>query len=84
MPSEFVLVGSFKFVPERAEYIGVVCKQQGDTLEVLTVGAEGTEMAILEWLRETIKLMREAGSVEVQAPDMYDRAGVFEKGAKHN
>lgn len=80
MSEEFVLVGSFKYVKERAEYIGIVCKQDKGTLEVLTVGAEGTEMAILEWLRETIKIMRATGSLTAQAPDMYDRAGAFEKG----
>ena len=73
MSSDFFLVGSFKLVPERGEYIGVVCKQQGTTMEVLCVGAEVTEFAILEWIRDTIKLMRSAGKENVQAPDMYDR-----------
>lgn len=73
MPDEFVLVGSFNFVPERGEYVGVVCKQQGTVLTVLNVGAEMTEMDILLWIKDTIELMRKMGRIDVQAPDMYDR-----------
>lgn len=69
----YVLVGSFQFVPERAEFIGVVAKQEGKDLTIVTVGIEATEYAILMWIKDTITLMRAAGSTEVQAPDMYDR-----------
>lgn len=72
--ADFVLAGQFKFVPERQEYIGVVGKVERHKLTIVSVGAESTEMAILEWLRETIRIMREAGRTDVQAPDMYDRA----------
>ena len=71
--SDYFLVGSYKHAPARGEFIGCVVKQQGKELTVLTVGCEGTEHAILEWIKETIKLMREAGRTDVQAPDMYDR-----------
>lgn len=80
MSEEFVLVGSFKYSKERGEYIGIVCKQEKGTLEVLTIGAESTEFAILEWIRETVKIIRATGSLTAQAPDMYDRAGAFEQG----
>ena len=33
-----------------------------------------TEAAALEWIRETIKVMRESGRTDVEAPDMSDRA----------
>ena len=74
MGSDFVLVGSFK-IGEDGLYYGVVVKQQAKEIEVLTVGVEGTEMLILEWIRDTIKLMRESGQTDVQAPDMVDRVG---------
>ena len=73
MPDEFVLVGSFKYVPDRQEYIGLVCKQQGRELVVLNIGAEMSEMDILLWIKDTIELMRKMGRTDVQAPDMYDR-----------
>lgn len=75
---EYVLNGAFKFVPERQEYIGVISKigKTDGTLTVVSVGAEATEMAILEWIKETIKVMRESGSTTVQAADMYDRANL--------
>lgn len=73
MPDEFVLVGSFNFVPERGEYIGVVCKQEGKVLTVLNIGAEMTEADILLWIKDTIALMRSTGRLDVQAADMYDR-----------
>ena len=72
--SEFFLVGSYKHVPDRHEYIGCVAKQQGSELTVLSVGCEASEHAILEWIKETIRLMRESGRTDVQASDMYDRA----------
>jgi hypothetical protein len=61
-------------VPSRGEYIGTVCKQEGKNLTVLTVGAEQSEWDILDWIKNTIDLMRAEGREDVQAPDMYDRA----------
>lgn len=72
----FFLVGSYKWVPARSEFIGVVAKQEGTTLEVLTVGAEADERGILEWIKATIAEMRATGRDDVQAPDMYDRASL--------
>ena len=72
---DFVLVGSYRYVAQRYEYIGIVCRQQGTTMEVLSLGAESSEALILKWIEETIKLMRETGKLDVQAPDMYDRVG---------
>jgi len=74
--SDYFLVGSYRHVPERSEYIGVIVKQQGKTMEVVTVGCETTEMDILTWIRESVKIMRDAGRTDVQAPDMYDRANL--------
>lgn len=71
---EYFLVGSYRFVPERQEYIAVIAKQEGTTMTVVSIGCENSEADVLEWLRETIKLMRESGRLDVQAPDMYDRA----------
>jgi hypothetical protein len=72
----FFLVGSYRFVPERQEWIGMVCKQEGTDMAVLTLGAEGSEFAIMQWVKDTIALMRESGELNVQAPDMYDRAAM--------
>lgn len=72
MSSDFFLAGSFK-KGEGGLYFGVVVKQQGKAIEVLTVGIESTEMLILEWIKDTIKLMRESGQFDVQASDMVDR-----------
>ena len=84
MPGEFFLVGSFKHVPKENRYIGVVCKQQGKELTVLTVGEEATEWAILDWIKATVDLMRAEGREDVQAPDMFDRAQVAaEVSTKH-
>lgn len=69
-----VLVGHYKFVPERSEFIGAVASQEGKVMTVLSIGCEDSEFAILNWIKETIRLMREAGRLDVQAPDMYDRA----------
>ena len=72
---QYVLNGSFKFVPERGEYIGVISQIGKDgVLTVVSIGAEATETGILEWIRESIKVMRETGVTNVQASDMYDRA----------
>jgi hypothetical protein len=72
----YILQGAFRFVPERAEYIGVVSKLEGKDLTVLTIGAEQSEWDILDWIKNTIDLMRAEGKLDVQAPDMYDRARV--------
>jgi hypothetical protein len=74
MPSDFVLVGSFKRGDDGL-YYGAVAKQEGKTMTVLTVGVEPNEFLILEWIRDTIKIMRSSGQDDVQAPDMVDRAG---------
>lgn len=71
---EYFLVGSYQFVPERQEYIAIIIKQEGTTMEVASIGCENSEADALEWIRETIKIMRESGRTDVQAPDMYDRA----------
>lgn len=74
---DYVLNGSYKFVPERGEYIAIISKIGRDhTLEVVSIGAETSEAAILDWIKETIKVMREARSTDVQAADMYDRANL--------
>lgn len=72
----FFLVGSYRFVPERQEWIAVVCKQEGKDMSVLTIGAESTELAAMDWIKNTIALMRESGELTMQAPDMYDRAAM--------
>lgn len=72
-----ILIGNFRFVPERNEYVGVVCKQEGTELTVLTLGSEASEHDILMWLRQTIALMRSEGRYDVQAPDMYERARIL-------
>ena len=72
--SDFFLVGSFRHVPNgRGEYVGCVAKQQGKEMTVLAVGCEDTEHGILDWIKNTIALMRESGKLNVQAPDKYDR-----------
>jgi hypothetical protein len=69
-----ILIGSFKFDAERNEYLGMVVKQNGREMTVLTIGSEATEHDILVWIKQTIDLMRAEGRTDVQAPDMYDRA----------
>jgi hypothetical protein len=70
----FTLVGSYKWHPERSEFIGVVAKQEDKVLTVLTIGSEPDEKGILAWIEATIAEMRATGRDDVQAPDMYDRA----------
>jgi hypothetical protein len=72
-PHAYKLVGSYRYNPETSEFIGCVAKQEGRELSVLTIGCELSEVLILEWLRETIKLMRDTGRTDVQAADMHDR-----------
>lgn len=71
-----VLVGHYRFVPEKQAYVGAVASQDESnrTMTVLSIGIEESEFAILEWIKETIALMRSAGNTNVQAPDMFDRA----------
>ena len=72
--SDYKLVGAFKKDLERRQFIGVITKVEPDgALTIVSVGLELSEFAVLEWIRSTIKLMREAGSTDVQAPDMIDR-----------
>jgi hypothetical protein len=73
-PGDFFLVGHHRFDKARGEWMGIVCKQEGTTMTVLTIGSEMSEGEILIWLKETVALMRTAGAENVQAPDMYDRA----------
>jgi len=70
-----ILVGHYRYVEERGEYVGAVASQDAatKTMTVLTIGAEASEMAILDWIKRTIEMMRAAGQTNVQAPDMYDR-----------
>lgn len=75
----YILNGSFKLVPERQEYIGVISKVEGTTLTVVAIGAEASEFDILNWIKETIAIMRGANATNVQAPDMYDRARGVQK-----
>jgi hypothetical protein len=75
-PYSFKLIGSFRLNPESGEFVGCVAKQEGHELTLLTVGCEATEMAILDWIRDTIMLMRTTGHLDVQAADMHDRAAV--------
>ena len=74
MIGDYFLVGHARFIAARGEWMGVVCKQQGTTMIVLTVGAEMSEGEILIWIKETVALMRSTGTENVQAADMYDRA----------
>lgn len=70
----FVLVGSFRQAPETNEFYGMVAKQDMDgTLTILTVGVEDSEFAIMEWVQNTIAMMRAERSFTVQAADKYDR-----------
>ena len=69
--SEYVLVGSYQYAPQIDEWRGMVCKQQGNEITVLTVGAEKTEFLIAQWVKDTIALMRSSGQLDVQAPDMH-------------
>jgi hypothetical protein len=70
-----ILVGHYRYVPQRGEFIGAVASQdaKNNTMTVLTIGCEVSEVAILTWIKETIALMRAAGETNVQAADMYDR-----------
>lgn len=72
----YVLNGSYKWIAERNEYVGVISKIGKDVLEVVAIGCELTEQDILVWIRETVKVMRATGTTDVQAADMYDRAGM--------
>ena len=54
-------------------WIGSVGKKEGDNITVLTVGVEDTREACVEWVKATIKLMRETGREDVQAQDKMDR-----------
>jgi predicted transcriptional regulator len=69
----YTLTGQFSKAPDGATYVGVVSKVEGTTLTVLTVGCEASEHDILVWIKETIKLMRDSGQTDIQAPDMLDR-----------
>jgi len=80
----YILQGAFKLVPERGEYIGVVSKIEGKDLTVLCVGAERSEWDILDWIKNTIDLMRSSNQLDVQAPDMYDRARVAAEVSTHH
>lgn len=70
----FKLVGTYKYFPERQEWIGTIAKHEGKDLELLCVGCELTETEIGLWCANTITMMREQDRLDVQAPDMYDRA----------
>lgn len=79
--SNYNLVGAFKGDKERGEYVGVITKvphDLGGEIEVVAIGSEMTEFEILEWLRNTIKAMRDKGDTNVQAADMYARAGIHD------
>ena len=72
--SNFVLVGSFRQAPETNEFYGMVCKQDmTGELTILTVGVEDSEYAIMQWVQNTIAMMRAEQSFTVQAADKYDR-----------
>jgi hypothetical protein len=70
---DYKLIGSFRFNPDTQEYIGAIAKQEGHELTILTVGCEATETAIMDWIKETIALMRSTNRTDVQASDMHDR-----------
>ena len=73
------LIGSFdtrRGTDGLIEYVGAVAKQEGATLTVLTVGVEDTREAILQWIKDTIAMIRDLGREDVQALDKYDRMGV--------
>lgn len=74
--ADTILVGHYRYAPEIGSFVGAVASQDQSTrtMTVLVVGVEATEYAILDWIKETIALMRAAGATNVQAPDMHDRA----------
>ena len=73
--SDFVLVGSFRQGEgEQSEFYGMVAKQDmNGTLTILSVGVEDTEFDIMQWIQNTIGMMRAEKSFVVQAADKYDR-----------
>lgn len=80
MKQGYQLTGQAQYVPERELWMGVVAKIQNiePKITMLASGCELTQEDALRWCAQTIKAMREANRLDVQAPDMYERAKIVQ------
>lgn len=85
---EYVLASRYDYDGRSKTWNAVICKQPRDhaskiQVEVIAFGVEHSEEAILIWLRESIKLMRETGRTDVSVPDSLERAVLDKNRVRH-
>lgn len=76
---DYILASRYDYDRNSKTWNAVIVKQPRDAttkvnLEVVAFGVEHSEEAILIWLRESIKLMRETSRTDVSVPDAMERA----------